>query len=452
MKEYKDSFGTIKIEEDKNWGVNTQRSLENFKINTEKMPLDVVYAISIIKKACALVNFKNQKLTLSQKEAIIKTIDEILAKKYNMEFPLSLWQTGSGTQTNMNVNEVIANLSNKLLSENDHLHPNDHINMSQSSNDVFPSAIHIAAFLAVKNKLFPVLDYAIKILDNKIDENKDVIKIGRTHLQDAVPITLGQEFLGYLGMLKNDKLMIEKSLFFIKNLAIGGTAVGTGLNASKNFGKDVAEEISNILGEEFFSSENKFYEMTSRGEIAFLHSSLKVLALDLIKISNDIRWLSSGPRSGIGEITIPSLEAGSSIMPGKINPTQCEAMIMLCYQVLSNDNSIGLGAMSGNFELNVCMPLIINSFLQSVYLLSDGIKSLFSKTILGIKPNKKKIKENLDKSLMLATRLSPILGYDRVAEIVKYAYENDLNLKEACEKFEFKSEDFDKIVKVEEMV
>lgn len=452
MKEYKDSFGTIKVSDDKNWGVNTQRSLENFKINTEKMPLDVVYSICIIKKACAIVNFNDKKLNLSQKKAILQIIDEILDKKHDMEFPLSVWQTGSGTQTNMNVNEVIANLANKELSSSDKLHPNDHVNMSQSSNDVFPSAIHIAAFLVVKNRLFLSIDCAIEILEKIIDENKDIIKIGRTHLEDAVPLTLGQEFSGYLEMLKNDKFMIEKALFFVRNLAIGGTAVGTGINARHDFGKDVAMEISKILGETFVSSENKFYEMTSKGEIAFLHSSLKVLALDLIKISNDIRWLSSGPRCGIGEITIPSLEAGSSIMPGKVNPTQCEAMIMICYQVLSNDNSISLGAMSGNFELNVCMPIIINNFLQSVYLLSDGIRSMFTKTISGIKPNKKKIKENLDKSLMLATKLSPILGYDKVAEVVKYAYMNDLNLKEAFYKFGLEKEEFDKLVKIEDML
>jgi fumarate hydratase, class II len=450
----KDSFGEIKVDSESMWGAATQRSIENFKISKEKMPIDLIYAITIIKKSASIVNCNLGKITENQKNAIVKACDEILAKKYDNQFPLSVWQTGSGTQTNMNVNEVIACIANSFLPENEKkLHQNDHINMSQSSNDVFPTAMHISALLAVEDNLLKVLEQLANTFDKLSRENEEIIKIGRTHLQDATPLSLGQEISAFSEMLKKDKKMIAKSLEGLKDLAIGGTAVGTGLNADKNFGDEVALEISKLTNKNFVYAKNKFYELTSKGEIAFVHSALKVLALDLIKIANDIRWLSSGPRCGIGEIVIPENEAGSSIMPGKVNPTQCESMIMLCYQVIANDTAISLGSFSGNFQLNVCMPLIINSFLQSVALLSDGIKSFHDNCVIGIKANTLKIKQNLENSLMLVTALNPHIGYDNAAKIAKYAYKNNTTLKVAAKDLNLlNEEDFDKFVQPEKMI
>ncbi len=447
-----DTMGEVKVPIDKYYGAQTQRSFENFRIGEEKMPFEIISAFASLKSACAKANLKLQKID-SKKAEIIETVcDEIKDEKLFGNFPLSVWQTGSGTQTNMNVNEVIANRGNEIAGEK-LLHPNDDVNMSQSSNDTFPSAMNIAATLAVENRLLPALYklmFAFSVLEM---ENVNVIKIGRTHLQDATPIKFSQEISGWRTMLSESYNMIEKTLYHLKKLAIGGTAVGTGLNAPENFDKAVCDELSIMLDTEFIPDENKFHALTSKDAFVFAHGALKTLACNLMKIANDIRFLSSGPRCGIGEITIPENEPGSSIMPGKVNPTQCEAVTMVAVQVMANDTAISLSASQGNFELNVFMPVCAYNFLQSVRLLTDVMISFEKNCVRGIKPNEKKMKENLDKSLMLVTCLAPKIGYEKAAQIAKYAHENSLTLKEAVLKMDVMSEkEFDILVDPKKMV
>lgn len=447
-----DTMGEVKVPIDKYYGAQTQRSFENFRIGEEKMPFEIISAFASLKSACAKANLKLQKID-SKKAKIIETVcDEIKDEKLLGNFPLSVWQTGSGTQSNMNVNEVIANRGNEIAGEK-LLHPNDDVNMSQSSNDTFPSAMNIAATLAVGNKLLPALYklmFAFSVLEM---ENVNVIKIGRTHLQDATPIKFSQEISGWRTMLSESYNMIEKSLYYLRKLAIGGTAVGTGLNAPENFDKAVCNELSIMLDNEFVPDENKFHALTSKDAFVFAHGAIKSLACNLMKIANDIRFLSSGPRCGIGEITIPENEPGSSIMPGKVNPTQCEAVTMVAVQVMANDTAISISASQGNFELNVFMPVCAYNFLQSVRLLTDVMISFEKNCVRGIKPNEKKMKDNLDKSLMLVTCLTPKIGYEKAAQIAKYAHENSLTLKEAVLKLEVMSkEEFDILVDPKKMV
>ncbi|MCY7785004.1 class II fumarate hydratase, partial [Bacillus sp. S20C3] len=394
----KDTFGEIKVPADKFWGAQTQRSKENFKIGSEKMPKRIVKAFAILKRSTAIANNRLGNLDSEKTEVITAVCDEILEGKFDDNFPLVVWQTGSGTQSNMNVNEVIANLATSLLKEKGSIqtiHPNDDVNRSQSSNDTFPTAMHVAGVLAIYEQLVPVLDQLRNTLDEKAKKFNDIVKIGRTHLQDATPLTLGQEISGWVYMIDRSKEMILEATDKMRELAIGGTAVGTGINAHPQFGEVVSEEISKFTGQHFKSSPNKFHALTSHDEITYVHGAMKALAADLMKIANDVRWLASGPRCGIGEISIPENEPGSSIMPGKVNPTQCEALTMIAAQIMGNDATIGFASSQGNFELNVFKPVIIYNFLQSVQLLSDGIKSFHDHCAVGIEPNEKTIKENL---------------------------------------------------------
>ncbi|WP_027400437.1 class II fumarate hydratase [Anaerovorax odorimutans] len=443
-----DSMGDIKVAVDKLWGAQTQRSLQNFQIGTEKMPLEIIKALVILKKAAAVSNFELQLMPLNIKDAVIYACDEILLGKYNDQFPLSIWQTGSGTQTNMNVNEVIAHLGNDYLGEKGNIHPNDDVNKGQSSNDTFPTAMHMVTVLEIEDKLIPAikkLEDTFKVLSKQY---KSLKKIGRTHLQDATPLTLGQEISGWEFCLNKTKSMIESSLEYLRELAIGGTAVGTGINAHPDFGKMVAEKISSFTGTKFVSAENKFHALTSKDALVNAHGAIKALAADLLKIANDIRWLASGPRCGIGEIIIPENEPGSSIMPGKVNPTQCEALSMVCCQVMANDTAVAFAASQGNFQLNVYMPVIIHNVLQSIKILTDSINSFNKNCAIGIRPNRKKINSNLESSLMLVTVLTPHIGYDKAAKIAKYAHENDLTLKESAEKLNILTkEEFDTLMK-----
>ncbi|KQL41933.1 fumarate hydratase [Bacillus sp. FJAT-25509] len=452
----KDSIGEIKVPVNKLWGAQTQRSFENFKIGTEKMPIQLIYALALIKKSAAITNKKLGKLDSEKADAIIGAADDILKGKLDNHFPLVVWQTGSGTQTNMNVNEVIAHRGNELLAEkgnNENIHPNDDVNMSQSSNDTFPTAMHISSALAVNEQLLPALKNLQITFNEKMNKFKQIIKIGRTHLQDATPITLGQEISGWYRMLEKSEKMIVDSLKFIAELAIGGTAVGTGINAHPDFGKMMAEEISSLTGIHFISAENKFQALTSHDEIVYTHGALKALAADLMKIANDVRWMASGPRSGIGEITIPSNEPGSSIMPGKVNPTQSEALTMVVTQIMGNDVTISFAASQGNFELNVFKPVIIYNFLQSVKLLSDVISSFDDHCAKGIEANIEVIEQNLNRSLMLVTALNPHIGYEKAATIAKLAYNENLTLKEAALKTGYLSEEeFDRMIKPENMI
>ena len=448
----KDSMGEIKVPKDKFWGAQTQRSYENFNIGKEEMPLELIDALCILKLACARANnrLKPEKMTNEKLEYIEKAI----AKKCDLqsEFPLKVWQTGSGTQTNMNVNEVIANYGNMLCGKR-LLHPNDDVNMSQSSNDVFPSAMHISACLDISACLIPAINDLIKSF--KVLERKyaTAIKSGRTHLQDATPISFGQEISGWRASLEQDALLLKDAIKHLSYLAIGGTAVGTGLNAPKSFDKAVTGELTQILGISFKPAKNKFHALSSKCEVVFAHGALKALACDLMKIANDIRWLSSGPRCGLGEITIPENEPGSSIMPGKVNPTQCEAITMIATQVMGNDATIGICASQGNFELNVFMPVIIYNFLQSTRLLIDGINSFNKNCVQGIKINKKKMHDNLHNSLMLVTALTPYIGYEKGAEIAKLAHREGLSLREASLKLGYLTgEEFDRYFKPEEMI
>lgn len=456
MRIERDTLGEVKVPKEKWWGAQTQRSLQNFKIGTEKMPREVIKAFTILKEAAAIANHRLGNLDEKKKEVIVKVCQELREKDNWDHFPLVVWQTGSGTQSNMNMNEVVSFRGNQLLEEEGssiRIHPNDDVNRSQSSNDTFPTAMHIAAFLSVQNDLLPALAELKETILGKVEEFKDIIKIGRTHLQDATPLTLGQEFSGWGYMLIKCEEMIKEATEHLRQLAIGGTAVGTGINAHSEFGNLVAEEISKITGMSFTSSTNKFHSLTSYDEITHVHGALKALAADLMKIANDVRWLASGPRSGIGELTIPANEPGSSIMPGKVNPTQSEALTMVVAQVLGNDTTIGFAASQGNFELNVYKPVIIYNFLQSVRLLSDGMRSFNEKCMVGIGANERVIEEYVNNSLMLVTALNPHIGYEKAAEIAKKAFKDESTLKEAALELGYlTSEQFDQIVDPKQMV
>ncbi|MFF2446289.1 class II fumarate hydratase [Neobacillus sp. NPDC058068] len=452
----KDTLGEVRVPADKYWGAQTQRSKENFKIGTEKMPLELIYGLALIKKSAAIVNQQLGKLSELKMEAIKKVSDEILNGNFDEQFPLSVWQTGSGTQSNMNVNEVIANRANEWLKEQgsaEKIHPNDDVNMSQSSNDTFPTAMHIAAFIKVTESLLPAIQELKQTLLEKEKAFSTIVKIGRTHLQDATPLTLGQEISGWRAMLEKNERMISEASSYLLDLAIGGTAVGTGINADPQFGEKVSAKLSTLTGHPFRSAENKFHALTSHDEIVYVHGSIKALAADLMKIANDVRWLASGPRSGIGELTIPANEPGSSIMPGKVNPTQSEALTMVVCQVFGNDATIGVAASQGNFELNVFKPVIIHNLIQSIRLLSDGMRSFNKNCVVGIEANEKKIKEHVEQSLMLVTALNPHIGYEKAAQIAKLAFKENSTLKEAAIKTGFVSaEQFDQWIKPENMV
>lgn len=448
----RDTMGEIQVPADRYWGAQTQRSLLNFKIGVEIMPREITRAFGILKKACAIANYNLGKLDEERLEAIKKACDEVIEGKLYGHFPLVVWQTGSGTQSNMNANEVVANRGNEICARA-LLHPNDHINMSQSSNDTFPAAMHIAAAMEIEDSLFPAVDKLVETLKHLEAENSDIVKSGRTHLQDATPIKFSQEISGWRNMLEKTKGMLEAALPGLKELALGGTAVGTGLNAPKGFGEEVARVVSQLTGKSFVTAANKFHALTAKDELVFAHGALKALAANLMKIANDIRWLASGPRVGLGEIRIPENEPGSSIMPGKVNPTQCESMTMIAVQVMANDTAVGMAASQGNFELNVFMPVCIYNFLQSVKLLSDGILSFNDHCVSGITANRDKMKENLHNSLMLVTALNPYIGYDNAAKTAKKAYKENITLKEACVSLGFLTpEKFDEVFKPEEMV
>jgi fumarate hydratase class II len=452
----RDTLGEIRVPLEKFWGAQTQRSKENFKIGIEKMPIEVVYGLAYIKKSAAIVNHQLGKLGKEKAEVINKVCDEILKGGHNEHFPLVVWQTGSGTQTNMNVNEVIAHRANELLKalgSNEKVHPNDDVNMSQSSNDTFPTAMHIAAYKKIIEELIPVIQELKGTLFEKEKAFTKIVKIGRTHLQDATPLTLGQEISGWRAMLEKNEKMIAAANDFLLDLAIGGTAVGTGINAHPDFGSKVAEQLTKLTGYPFRSSKNKFQALTSHDEIVYVHGSLKALAADLMKIANDVRWLASGPRSGIGELTIPANEPGSSIMPGKVNPTQSEALTMVACQVFGNDATIGFAASQGNFELNVFKPVIIFNLIQSIRLLTDSVHSFNQNCAIGIEANKEVIKEHVNRSLMLVTALNPYIGYEKAAKIAKLAYTENTTLKEAAIKTGYVSEEqFDEWMKPEKMV
>ena len=455
MAEYRiehDSMGEVQVPADRYWGAQTQRSYENFKIGVEKMPAEIIRAFAVLKKAAATANHGLGKLDERRCALICRVCDEILSGKLEGHFPLAVWQTGSGTQSNMNVNEVVANRGNELAGEK-LLHPNDHVNMSQSSNDTFPTAMHIAAATGLEDRLLPSLEALSAVLKRLEEENADVVKSGRTHLQDAVPITLGQEISGWRSSLERDAALIRSALPPLHELALGGTAVGTGLNAPKGFDTAVAQAVSGLTGKPFVTAPNKFHALTSKDELVFAHGALKALAADLMKMANDVRWLASGPRCGLGEIHIPENEPGSSIMPGKVNPTQCEAVTMAAVQVMANDVAVGMAASQGNFELNVFMPVCIHNFLQSVRLLADCMDSFRIHCVQGITPNREKCRENLHNSLMLVTALNPYIGYENAAKTAKLAYAEGISLREACVKLGFLTpEKFDEVFHPEEMV
>ena len=447
-----DTMGEVKVPADRYWGAQTQRSYENFKIGNQKMPAEIIHAFGILKKAAAQANLELGVLDEKRAVAIQQAADEVIDGKLNEHFPLVIYQTGSGTQSNMNVNEVIANRANEILGEK-LIHPNDHVNKSQSSNDTFPTAMHIAGVMSVEDKLIPAIDQLAGTLQRLEEENKDVIKTGRTHLQDATPLTLGQEISGWRAMLSETRQMLVASLGGVRKLALGGTAVGTGLNAPAGFAELSAEKISTITGKKFETAPNKFHSLTSKDALVFCHGAMKALAADLMKIANDVRWLASGPRCGIGEISIPENEPGSSIMPGKVNPTQCEALTMVCVQVMGNDAAIGFAASQGNFQLNVFMPVLIHNFLESAQLLAEAMISFDIHCASGIKPNNEKISENMKKSLMLVTALNTHIGYENAAKIAKLAHKENLTLKEAALKLGLvNAEDFDQWVNPSKMV
>ena len=448
----RDSMGEMQVPADRYWGAQTQRSFQNFKIGGEIMPREITHAFGILKKSAAIANNRLGRLDDERLKYISMAADEVISGSLNDHFPLVVWQTGSGTQSNMNANEVIANRGNEIAGKK-LLHPNDHINMSQSSNDTFPTAMHIAAVCAIEDKLFPVMDEFVATLKRLEKENEGIVKSGRTHLQDAVPVAFSQEISGWRNMVEKCKGMLELALPGLKELALGGTAVGTGLNAPKGFATEVAKVVSELTGKEFKTAENKFHALTSKDELVFAHGALKALAADMMKIANDVRWLASGPRCGLGEIFIPENEPGSSIMPGKVNPTQCEAVTMVAVQVIANDVAVGMAASQGNFELNVFMPVCIYNFLQSVRLLADGIKSFNDNCVAGIRANREKMAHNLHNSLMLVTALNPYIGYDNAAKTAKKAYNDNISLKEACVKLGFlTAEKFDEVFHPEEMV
>lgn len=447
-----DTMGEIAVPAEHHWGAQTQRSLENFKIGGQRQPQEIITAFAYLKEACAQANADCGKLTAEQAGAIAAVCAEIRAGRWNDEFPLVVWQTGSGTQTNMNCNEVIARWGNLQAGE-DLLHPNDHVNLSQSSNDTFPTALHIAAATALHRRLFPALEEMLVCLQDLENANGDVVKTGRTHLQDAVPITFGQEISGWRSMLEHSRDMVTASLDGLYELALGGTAVGTGLNAPPGFDTAAAQEVAQRTGLPFRTAPNKFHALTAKDALVFTHGALKALAANLMKIANDVRWLASGPRCGLGEIQIPENEPGSSIMPGKVNPTQCEAVTMVAVQVMGNDVAVGLAASQGNFELNVFMPVCIYNFLQSARLLTDCIRSFNDHCAVGITANREKCRHNLHNSLMLVTALNPYIGYDNAAKTAKKAHAEHISLKEACVSLGFlTAERFDEVFHPEEMV
>ena len=449
-----DSMGEVKVPADRYWGAQTQRSFENFKIGTERMPPDIILSFGLLKKAAALANVAlcPERMTGDKAAFISAACDEIIDGKLFSHFPLSVWQTGSGTQTNMNVNEVIANRGNEIAGRVI-LHPNDDVNMSQSSNDTFPSAMHIAAAIRIEGDLIPAIDGLITTFRRLEEENEDVIKSGRTHLQDATPIRFSQEISGWRASLEKDRELLKLALDPLETLALGGTAVGTGLNAPEGFAEKTAAILSALTDLPFFTAENKFHALTSKDELVFAHGALKALAADMMKIANDVRWLASGPRNGLGEISIPENEPGSSIMPGKVNPTQCEAVTMVAVQVLGNDAAIGIAASQGNFELNVFQPVMAYNFLQSARLLGDVIRSFNDHCASGITANRERMRETLDRSLMLATALNPVIGYENAAKTVQKAHRENITLKEACVSLGFLTpEKFDEVFHPEKMV
>ncbi len=451
-----DSMGEIKVPADKYWAAQTERSHQNFPIGVgiETMPREITHAFGILKKAAAIANnqLKPEKMTAEKLAAITQACDEVISGELNDHFPLVVWQTGSGTQSNMNANEVIANRGNEIAGSK-LLHPNDDINMSQSSNDTFPTAMHIAAVIAIEDKVIPAVDTLIETFIRLEAENEGIVKSGRTHLQDATPIKFSQEISGWRSSLEKDRKMIISSCEELKELALGGTAVGTGLNAPEGFAEKSAEAISDITGKKFITAPNKFHSLTSKDEIVFAHGALKALAADMMKIANDVRWLASGPRDGLGEIFIPENEPGSSIMPGKVNPTQCEQATMVAVQVMGNDVAVGMAASQGNFELNVFMPVCAYNFLQSARLLAESIMSFNDNCAVGIKANKEKMHHNLHNSLMLVTALNPYIGYENAAKTAKKAFKDNISLKEACVELGFlTAEKFDEVFHPEQMV
>jgi len=433
-----DSMGNIEVASDRYWGAQTERSLHHFDIGEDRMPPELIRAFGILKRSAALVNYDLGKLDQEKTSLIVKAADEVISGKWNAEFPLRIWQTGSGTQTNMNANEVISNraieLAGGVMGSKKPIHPNDHVNMSQSSNDTFPAAMHIAAASAVRATLIPAVKKLRDTLDQKAKAFMDVVKIGRTHLQDATPLTVGQEFSGWVSLLDRDLERLESALDGVLDLAIGGTAVGTGLNAPPEFAVRAAARIAEFTGLPFRSHPNKFAALSAHDELVFASGALKTLAASLMKIANDVRWLASGPRCGLGELTIPENEPGSSIMPGKVNPTQCEAITMVATQVMGNDAAIGFAGSQGNFELNVFKPVIIHNFLHSVRLLADSCRSFTEHCAVGIEVNRPQIDRYVENSLMLVTALAPIIGYDKAAKLAKMAHHDGSSLEEACVK------------------
>ena len=449
----RDSMGEMQVPADRYWAAQTQRSYQNFRIGGELMPREITHAFGILKKAAAIANHqvRPEKMTDEKLQAICAACDEVIAGKLNDHFPLVVWQTGSGTQSNMNANEVIANRANEILGEKK-CHPNDHVNMSQSSNDTFPTAMHIAAVQAIEDNLFPAIDQLHATFVRLEAENEGVVKTGRTHLQDATPIAFSQEISGWRSMLEKAKAQLTLALGQLKELALGGTAVGTGLNCPKGFAEEVARVVSELTGKQFVTAENKFHALTAKDDLVFAHGALKALACNMMKIANDVRWLASGPRDGLGEIHIPENEPGSSIMPGKVNPTQCESVTMVAVQVMGNDAAVGIAASQGNFELNVFMPVLIYNFLQSARLLADSIRSFNKNCASGITANRDKMHHNLYNSLMLVTALNPYIGYDNAAKTAKKAYKENISLKEACVELGFlTAEKFDEVFKPEQM-
>ncbi len=451
-----DSMGEMKVPADRLWAAQTQRSHENFEIGVgiETMPREITHAFGILKKAAALANseLKPEKMTAEKLSAISQACDEVISGELNGHFPLVVWQTGSGTQSNMNANEVIANRANQIAGKKI-AHPNDDINMSQSSNDTFPTAMHISAVTAIEDKLLPAVEGLIETFKKLEAEHEGIVKSGRTHLQDATPIKFSQEISGWRSSLERDAELLKLSLKPLYELALGGTAVGTGLNAPEGFSELVAEKVAELTGKPFVTAQNKFHALTSKDEIVFAHGAIKATACDMMKIANDVRWLASGPRDGLGEITIPENEPGSSIMPGKVNPTQCEAVTMVAVQVIGNDTAVAMAASQGNFELNVFMPVTAYNFLQSARLLAEAITSFNKKCAVGIKANKEKMHHNLHNSLMLVTALNPYIGYENAAKTAKKAYKDNISLKEACVELGFLTEEkFDEVFHPEQMV
>ena len=451
-----DSMGEMKVPADRLWAAQTQRSHENFKIGVdiETMPREITHAFGILKKAAALANaeLKPEKMTAEKLQVISKACDEVISGELNGHFPLVVWQTGSGTQSNMNANEVIANRANQIAGQK-LCHPNDDINMSQSSNDTFPTAMHISAVLAVEDKLLPAVELLIQTFKRLETENEGIVKSGRTHLQDATPIKFSQEISGWRASLERDAELLRAALKPLYELALGGTAVGTGLNAPKGFAELVAKKVAELTGKPFVTAQNKFHALTSKDEIVFAHGAIKATACDMLKIANDVRWLASGPRDGLGEIHIPENEPGSSIMPGKVNPTQCEAVTMVAVQVMGNDVAVGMAASQGNFELNVFMPVTAYNFLQSARLLAEAIVSFNNNCAVGITANKEKMHHNLHNSLMLVTALNPYIGYENAAKTAKKAFKDNISLKQACVELGFlTAEKFDEVFHPEQMV